>query len=546
VAPLQLNVGGCILDLERRTVMQAPQSMLARIFSGRWDHVLPRDKSGRIFLDVDEKWIKPIFQHLYHLSLAHDSNEALETPESTFQDTDDLMGYYAALDFLGLVDTFYPDGLPSRITRYAMTTAAMPLAVIDPRQFIQKLQPVLTCDWRAQWKLLYKSSRDGLNLAAFQQRCINMVNTVVFIKEHGTGNVYGGYTAVGRTFPNPGVWITKNQDPSMFVFAVENSTMDAERAVYTKFELAAGQTNAWHDRHDLALYYGGGDLQSSLNGQVYGSFSYLDKGTWPRSTIAATSTFTADEVEVWQISDLSSNSDTSPIPLETVDDTDDIDIDIDNTASDICILETDQPEAIAFRDDMSALRAPVAQLSTELHTWLYNKLQQLEVQLQTIEVEGKEVNNEINFMTHHFPNNRDTDTTTTADNSPLRGIHDGIVHMILHGDKICTLQQTFQQFAGNKLANKYGSGRWNDAIEADLNVDGYIVEEFDYYCFRKLVNVMRLRAMMRSPYCKLPTDMKHKCPSLEPDTKRGALSWMLAHFMISKEDFSSAFAGTET
>jgi hypothetical protein len=128
----------------------------------------------------------------------------------------------------------------------------------------------------------------------------------------------------------------------------------------------------------------------------------------------------------------------------------------------------------------------------------------------------------------------------------LRGIHDGIVHIILHGDKICTLQQTLQQFEGNKLANKYGSGRWTDSVEADLNVDGYIVEEFDYYCFRKLVNVMRLRAMMRSPYCNLSSEMKRKCPSAEPESKRGALSWMLAHFMITKDDFSSAFAASES
>jgi hypothetical protein len=221
-------------------------------------------------------------------------------------------------------------------------------------------------------------------------------------------------------------------------------------------------------------------------------FNHLNIGTWPRDTLAATDLFTADEIEVWQIPDLTASSDTSPIPLEPTD---------DNTKSaSICVLATDQPEAITFRDDMSSLRAPVAQLSSGLHTWLQTKLQQLEAQLQANELEGREVNNEIDFMTYHSPDNRYTDATTTTDNSPLKGIHDGIVHMILHGDKICKLQQTFQQFEGNKLANKYGSGRWNNSIEADLNVDGYIVEELDYYCFRKLVNVMRLRAMMRSPY----------------------------------------------
>eukprot|EP00953_Heterococcus_sp_UTEX-ZZ885_P025444 13832-Heterococcus_DN1.PRE.2 len=192
--PLQLNVGGCILDLKRSTVLQASGSMLARMFSGRWDHVLPRDKSGRIFLDLDEKWAKPIFQHLYYLSLAHDSSETLETPESTFQDSDDLMGYYATLDFLGLTETFYPDGVQ-------LYSSTKPLGIIDLPTFIQKLQPVLSCYWRAPWRLLYKTSTDGFDLNTYQNCCINIANTVVFIKERGTANVYGGYSAVAKAYP---------------------------------------------------------------------------------------------------------------------------------------------------------------------------------------------------------------------------------------------------------------------------------------------------------------------------------------------------------
>jgi hypothetical protein len=161
-------------------------------------------------------------------------------------------------------------------------------------------------------------------------------------------------------------------------------------------------------------------------------------------------------------------------------------------------------------------------------------------------------------MAYHFPATTTTATavaamTSTATSSSssaaaagsskqLKGVHNAIVHLVLHGEKLCTLQQTFSQFEGNKLANKYGSNRWSASIEAELDSDGYIIEEFDYYCYRKLVNVMRLRAMMRSPYCKLPTDTKQKCPSAVPTTKKGALSWMLAHFMITKDDFNDSFA----
>jgi hypothetical protein len=201
--PVAFNVGGYCLDIKRDTVMQAPQSMLAHICSDDWDHVLPRDTAGRIFLDLDEKWVKPIFQHLFHLSLAHDSAEPLNTPESSFDDSDDLMGYYATLDFFGLTDIFYPDDSES---------VQKALGVISPQHFIQKLQPtVALCDWRAKWTMLYRSSRDGLNLQAYQNCCKDKTHTVVFIKEQDTNNVYGGYSACARKYPTGQVHIPKKK-----------------------------------------------------------------------------------------------------------------------------------------------------------------------------------------------------------------------------------------------------------------------------------------------------------------------------------------------
>ncbi len=43
---LKLNVGGKRMDLRRSTATHIP-SRLAWICSGRWDHVLPRDKDGK-------------------------------------------------------------------------------------------------------------------------------------------------------------------------------------------------------------------------------------------------------------------------------------------------------------------------------------------------------------------------------------------------------------------------------------------------------------------------------------------------------------------
>jgi hypothetical protein len=54
-----------------------------------------------------------------------------------------------------------------------------------------------------------------------------MANTVVFIKEQDSSNVYGGYTAVAKAYPTTGIWIAKERDPNMFVFAIEDAEADA-------------------------------------------------------------------------------------------------------------------------------------------------------------------------------------------------------------------------------------------------------------------------------------------------------------------------------
>ena len=47
------NVGGRRISARRKTLTRIADSRLASIFSGRWDRILPRDKQGKIFLDLD-------------------------------------------------------------------------------------------------------------------------------------------------------------------------------------------------------------------------------------------------------------------------------------------------------------------------------------------------------------------------------------------------------------------------------------------------------------------------------------------------------------
>jgi hypothetical protein len=350
--------------------MLAPQSRLAYICSGRWDHVLPRDIAGRIFLDLDEKWVKPILQHLYNQSLAHDSNEPLDTPESSFEDNDDLIGYHAAVDFLGLTETFYP-----------AKPVQMPLGFIDPQHFIQKLQPTVQaegCDWRAHWTMLYKSSRDGYDLQAYKDCCKDKDNTMVFIKQRGTNNVYGGYSAYARQYPTAVACITKEDDPDMFIFAITGAADTSVEAIaqsqYTKFTAKPNSSTlesfSGYDSQLKAFELGDDDLSckmaSTSSQRVLSKFRNVLKGEWQYNGLASTNYFTADEIEVWQIPSMTADSDTSPI--------------IDTTIDPICtlpIVSTARCSSVmTFRDDVSALVTPVTDLDSGWQTWLLKKLRQ--------------------------------------------------------------------------------------------------------------------------------------------------------------------------
>ena len=61
---LKLNVGGARMICKRSTLTIFPDSKLAKMFSGRWDKKLLRDKQNRIFLDVNPACFKLILDYL--------------------------------------------------------------------------------------------------------------------------------------------------------------------------------------------------------------------------------------------------------------------------------------------------------------------------------------------------------------------------------------------------------------------------------------------------------------------------------------------------
>ena len=61
---IHLNVGGHKLTTKRSTLCQVEDSLLASMFSGRWEDSLERDKDGAIFFDFNPQYFLVILDYL--------------------------------------------------------------------------------------------------------------------------------------------------------------------------------------------------------------------------------------------------------------------------------------------------------------------------------------------------------------------------------------------------------------------------------------------------------------------------------------------------
>ena len=76
---LKLNIGGKPLDVRRSTLTIAQNSMLAAMFSGRYDRSLPKDASGRFFVDDNPRCFQKLVEALQLRKIAK-ANDKIGAP----------------------------------------------------------------------------------------------------------------------------------------------------------------------------------------------------------------------------------------------------------------------------------------------------------------------------------------------------------------------------------------------------------------------------------------------------------------------------------
>jgi hypothetical protein len=92
---IELNVGGHKLTTKRSTLCQVEGSLLASMFSGRWEDSLERDKDGAVFFDFNPQYFLVILDYLRAKKIATPENPAPlpKVPEDQAKSFNNLLGY---------------------------------------------------------------------------------------------------------------------------------------------------------------------------------------------------------------------------------------------------------------------------------------------------------------------------------------------------------------------------------------------------------------------------------------------------------------------
>ena len=168
---VKLNVGGQHFTTSVQTLTKDPNSMLAAMFSGKFDTKPSED--GSFFIDRDGTYFRFILNYL--------RNGELILPEgATF--LKELEAEAKFYQIQGIIDELKPKP-PKRFEESEILTNE------DHRRVLKGWLPT---DLQGEWRPLFRASRDGFLGKTFHSRCDNKGPTVTIVKSGG--NIFGGFT----------------------------------------------------------------------------------------------------------------------------------------------------------------------------------------------------------------------------------------------------------------------------------------------------------------------------------------------------------------
>ena len=166
---IKLNVGGHFFTTSLQTLTKDPNSMLAAMFSGKFE--MKPSEDGSFFIDRDGTHFRFILNYL--------RNGELILPEgATF--LKELEAEAKFYQIQGILDELKPK-TPKHFEESEILTNEEHRSVLKawlPRD--------------GKWRLLFRASRDGFAAATFHSKCDNKGPTVTIVKSGS--NIFGGFT----------------------------------------------------------------------------------------------------------------------------------------------------------------------------------------------------------------------------------------------------------------------------------------------------------------------------------------------------------------
>ncbi|XP_062522994.1 uncharacterized protein LOC134197664 [Corticium candelabrum] len=280
-----LNVGGTIFMTTLQTLRKDGDSMLASMFSGRFN-MEPR-KDGSFFIDRDPTHFRFILNFL--------RTGKIIVPRDTIA-REELLLEAEFYNIKPIIDKL-SDPIDSQ-------SAVQPVAseFVDSTLMNKEDKRVLL-SWlsgKTNWRLIYKASRDGFRAADFHRWCDNKGETISVIRTAG-GYLFGGYTDVPWSTSG-----TYKQSSQSFLFAFRSSALGNTPVKAT----IASSGNAVFHHSSYCCTFGAGHTihiadssntssnsnSSWYNGQYY---SYPPGVTSNNYWLVGQQTFQTQDVEVF-------------------------------------------------------------------------------------------------------------------------------------------------------------------------------------------------------------------------------------------------------
>ena len=167
---IQLNVGGHRFTTSLQTLTKDPNSMLAAMFSGKFE-MKPAD-DGAFFIDRDGTHFRFILNYLR-------SGELILPEGATF--LKELKAEAKFYQIQGILDELVPKA-PQNFEESVILTTEEHRSVLSgwlPQQY-------------GRWQLLMRASQDGFQAQTFHFKCDNKGPTVTIVKSGN--NIFGGFT----------------------------------------------------------------------------------------------------------------------------------------------------------------------------------------------------------------------------------------------------------------------------------------------------------------------------------------------------------------